>query len=711
MALPWQSDFVDCAEYAGMSGELFAWWPSQRPDDVYVTPGTTRGWTDKLVASREDMVANWSKLGFVTAQGSVRLEQDRDGVVCTDIFILTDRSQFARDEVAATLAPPAPATFPQALYVVAQGFLPADLGYAAGAPKPPLAGAAPPLSFSHKGIAVPGMSATPTGVLFELPALPADVRQKVTFVYEVDFESLDGFPPTGTETSIVDVAADQTVAGQAYHAASTVLLASQPSPYLLDGPVPWLSTDLRVFKVAEGHKAFGRTMGADGNAFIKKVLDHLNTAPGAALEFGKLPTDEAAAQLELATTVAGKPVFNFAVAKLHYRAATLDAVDARVFFRLFATATTGMAFEPGSAYRTSKSNPISLLGLESGNLVTIPCFAEPRVDHTHPLTDQKDPQNIHTLLHAGSTEVIRYYGCWLDFNQPDPRFPLYPPAGAPDGPWAAPKLKSIQELIRGTHQCLVAEVNLSTSAIPIGATPAGDQRLAQRNLAIAESHNPGSAPTRTVAHTFEIKATRPAPRVTLVAGPDASLPEHRRVAPAGPDELLIQWLEMPATAKATLYIAGVTADEVISIARRSYDANNLEEIDHHTIGCGIGDLTFVPIPPGLRHNLPALLTIQIPPAAARRGKLYKAVVHQVSGRPRRIIGSFQFSIPITTREKVAEHEGPNLAVLRHIARAIPIEDRWHAVFERYVRHAGERMRALSDDGGEHDGDGDDDHVR
>lgn len=701
MALPWQSDFTACEKAQGMGaggmpGEFFAWWPSQRPDDVYVTPAQTRVWTDQLVASREDMVANWSKLGFVTAQGAARLEQDRGGVVCTDIYIVTDRAQFARDEVAAVLAPPSAASFPAAVYVIAQGFLPSDLGYQSGQSQPPVASVAPTLTFTHQGAAVAGMSAKPTGVLFELPALPANVRQRITFVYEVEFQNLDGFPPAGTETSIVDVAADQTVSGPAYHAASTVLLESQPSPYLLDGPITWLSTDLRVFKVAKGEHAFGQTMGTNGSKFIKQVLDHLNTAPNAAQEFGQLPTDEQAAQLELARTVAGRRVFNFAVAKVHYRAATLDAVDTRVFFRLFATATTGTVFEPGSAYRTSKSNPIALLGLESGQLVTIPCFADPRVAASHALTDQADPYNVHTLVHSGSTEIVRYYGCWLDFNQTEPRFPLNPPAGAPNGPWPAGTLHSIQGLIRGTHQCLVAEINLASSPIPIGATPAGDQRLAQRNLAIQESHNPGTDLSRTVAHTFEIKTTHPAPRVGIVAGPDAALTERRRAVPAGPDELLIQWLEMPAKATAKLYIAAVTADEIMAIATQTYDTNNIDEVDQHTIGCAIGDVTFVPIPTGLRHNTPALLSIQLPPAAARRGKLYKAIVHQISGRPRRIVGSFQFSIPITSAERIAVNERPNLAVLRRIARAIPIEDRWYPVFERYVQFVDERLRALGD---------------
>ena len=51
-----------------------------------------------------------------------------------------------------------------------------------------------------------------------------------------------------------------------------------------------------------------------------------------------------------------------------------------------------------------------------------------------------------------------------------------------DGPYAGGR-QTIQTLIRGTHQCLVAEVFFQpagTDPIPAGATPASSDRLAQR---------------------------------------------------------------------------------------------------------------------------------------------------------------------------------------------------------------------------------------
>ncbi|MER9920537.1 MULTISPECIES: hypothetical protein [unclassified Mesorhizobium] len=75
MALPWQADFFDCRGN---------WWPSQRPDTVRISASspTTLQWA-RGVTSHLEMVHNFSKLGFVTAQ------VDPAGNV---VFIETQRS-------------------------------------------------------------------------------------------------------------------------------------------------------------------------------------------------------------------------------------------------------------------------------------------------------------------------------------------------------------------------------------------------------------------------------------------------------------------------------------------------------------------------------------------------------------------------------------------------------------------------------------------
>jgi hypothetical protein len=65
MALPWQADFWACGDN---------WWPVPRPNDVLATSGgSTIRWS-RDVASMDEMVNEWSNLGFVVKQGSEHLE-------------------------------------------------------------------------------------------------------------------------------------------------------------------------------------------------------------------------------------------------------------------------------------------------------------------------------------------------------------------------------------------------------------------------------------------------------------------------------------------------------------------------------------------------------------------------------------------------------------------------------------------------------------
>jgi L-Lysine epsilon oxidase N-terminal/L-lysine epsilon oxidase C-terminal domain len=74
MAVPWQADFYDCAQ----EGD-YAWWPAQRPDDVYPEGGSAQEpWIRQHVNSATDMVNNWYKLGFVVKKGTRYVETERN---------------------------------------------------------------------------------------------------------------------------------------------------------------------------------------------------------------------------------------------------------------------------------------------------------------------------------------------------------------------------------------------------------------------------------------------------------------------------------------------------------------------------------------------------------------------------------------------------------------------------------------------------------
>jgi len=81
MALPWQADFLACAkeQFEGdATGTTFhAWWPAQRPDDVF-----KKGVTDSMVewargmTKYEDMVTGWSTRGHIIEEGGLFFETD-----------------------------------------------------------------------------------------------------------------------------------------------------------------------------------------------------------------------------------------------------------------------------------------------------------------------------------------------------------------------------------------------------------------------------------------------------------------------------------------------------------------------------------------------------------------------------------------------------------------------------------------------------------
>jgi hypothetical protein len=85
------------------------------------------------------------------------------------------------------------------------------------------------------------------------------------------------------------------------------------------------------------------------------------------------------------------------------------------------------------------------------------------------------------------------------------------------------------------------------------------------------------------------------------------------------------------------------------------------------------------------------------PEGVKRGQRVDAVIHQISGRPRKILGTFQFTIPVKTSSVLLAPEIRSLSVLRHIYLSIPVEDPWHSVFQRYLDQIADRVRGFGGD--------------
>lgn len=591
-------------------------------------------------------------------------------------FFIIDRSTFSDAEIEAMLVVSNPAVVQAAFYVVVDGFSPDDLGFTSATME-----MTPNLTISPT---VPGMTITPDRLEFEYPTF-LNRRQRLTWVYNISFATVAGF--TAEVTPVRMDASLETVSGTGY-----LYFIQQPAPYEVDGSTSWLSTDLRVFQIKTGESKFGATMGSNASAFVTEVLTRLNAGNTGGQSFETdISVDQQTSRLELSQSVGGTPVYNFAIAKVRYRALSVGATDVRVFFRLFPAATTSLVYDQATTYRRHEAagSVISLLGVQNSDVTVIPCFASSRIDSASvSMTTQTDDPNRQTIpANASGAEVVRYFGCWLDINQTQPQFPLQP--SPVDGPYSSGRV-SVQDHVRNEHQCLVSEIAFSPAPIPVGATPSVSDKLAQRNLAIVQSANPGLVSSRRIPQTFEIRASKGAL-------------EH--------DELMIDWGNVPVGTSAALFLPGFDSSGIVRVAARKYRSHRLVVIDEQTLRLEAGGITYIPIPYS-EGSRPGMLTVDLP-EGIRKGQVFKVVVRQVTGQDargpisrkpeahkpggRHIVGSFQLTIPVRDKTEMLPGQQRLLSNLRWIERAIPSDNRWAAVFGRYVSESAARVDALGGD--------------
>jgi len=664
-------------------------------------------WTVQLMYSKwDDMNSNGSSTCVLSPPNPLPSLLP----ACT---VSLDRSTFGKDEVDALLHISNPNSIDSAFYVYADGFTPNDLGITSA----DLTGS--PSVFPTIVLSPPegGISVTPTSLIAEDSSLGGGM-QRFTWTYKVNFTSSNDFPAAVGGTKAVTLSATVTrITAPTLSASGSAIvqLIHEPNPYETDGPVSWLSTDLRVFQIRAGESKFGTVMGTsanDASTFIKTVIDNLNTGGSATGgdSFEGLSTDENTSALELSEMVDGTQVFNFAIAKVRYRALANPAPKVRVFFRLFPALATSVDYNQSTTYARGGVGGVTipLLGVVGGSLVTIPFFAEARKDTTVDNMDaQQDPKNVQDIpFNSTGQEVNAYFGCWLDINQTTPRFPINPSSA--HGPFSV-DLKTIQELIRDAHQCLIAEIAFDPDPISSGATPGSSDKLAQRNLSIVASGNPGSPGSRLIPNTFEVRWS-----------PD-KLPPTVMV-----DELLIDWSHLPSGSEAELYVPGISAAKIIELADEMYISHRFQLVDDATIKLPAQGFSYLPVPIGAGANLPGLLTVNLPPNVVK-GQAFKVIVRQLTnaqGRAkpapppkgpkkdkdiepaaqafklikwRKIVGSYQISIPVLSESILLVPEERLLSVLRWILKAIPSSDRWFKVFTRYVDQVADRVKALGGD--------------
>ncbi len=635
-----------------------------------------------------------------------------------DVTFILNRDPIGQDEVDARRLQPHGSIgglpIQDAFRVVVDGFTAAELG---------LVGPSSTLSVTSS-LSNTVMPITCTGNASDTGDYGPEV-QRFTFFYSVDFDAADnafGFPDATSDVTLSGTAGPVTGSG-------LLTLIKQPDPFMLHGDPSWLSVDLRFVVVRQNDSMFGVsgiTGAADAPRFIQQLIATMTPA-----QFDSLPSGEEDTKLYTQPNDEhGVPVFNFALAKVHY-IGLIGANKVRVFFRLFQAQTTTSTYDypPGTQYRRAATNPngqpIPLAGIIGAEYVTLPFFASQRVDTTLVGMDQQtdDPYNVQDFTaNADGSEVDKIFGCWLDINQPfkpDGTTPnnvlptLVPPLQ--DGPFdpGDPNilfrpLPISQAILRALHQCLIAEVAFDPTPIPLGKDSSNWDKLAQRNIAWSDVNS------ATAGTTFEIRPTA------------ATLPSGET-----PDELMIDWNNAPPGGTATIYLPAVKAADVLAMANRLYPIHKLSREDDHTIRCHTGGVTYVPIPPGGDINYAGLLTVDVY-ASGRRGETFNVVVRQLTnafGRRRspppppprlqaradggatpqaviireiawrRVVGAFQLSIPVRNKIVLRAREERDLSVLRWIAKAIPSTSRWYDVFHRYLKLIAGRVSSFGGDPG------------
>jgi hypothetical protein len=306
-------------------------------------------------------------------------------------------------------------------------------------------------------------------------------------------------------------------------------------------------------------------------------------------------------------------------------------------------------------------------------------------------------------------------------EHPHPRHP-------PSSPWGQDKLwaysgcyldvydASNQSLFPGTHHCIMAEIAYDETPLAnsggVTLTPENSDKLAQRNLQITPSGNPGYPDTHRIPQTFD---TRPSPPSTGTG----ELLDY-------PDELMIDWGNVPPGSMASIYWPAVDAQAVLDLATSLYGTHKLYAADPHTLtGKTTAGVAYIPIPRANPTSFAGLFTIDLP-TTIRRGQEFTVEVRRVtSRRPRAaaqpvleidgfdfargdarkrtllrnwryVTGTFQVKIPVGDDETLRLAEERTLSILKW--RLSQYKPTYHGLLARHRPRRGSLRRHRALDG-------------
>jgi Pro-kumamolisin, activation domain len=656
-------------------------------------------------------------------------------------YFQVEKSSYGLDEVtaakSATNTPPDSSLYSPAFWLVLEGFTPVA---AQGIAAPTVSGVFSTLA----GVTITVGAAQP-----ELPSQPS-TPQRILYPCSVDFAAstmssvASGgiFPAPGASAFSLPLTALISIGGQLLAAAAVFELDAGADPYFSNFNAAgsnafYLSNDLRVFTVTPGidnAPILGVPLlpadttkydsGAAYNyiqALLATVTASHSDATGSDV-FASFPDQTSALIGDSSVTPSSiDPAHptgtrlsncNFAVARVRLDGPpnTSSTKNVRVFFRMFATQTSDTDYNTDWTYpsNTSGGLPTSPLLGTGDPPVTIPFFATGNYEANadHPVNvDYTAPSANNLPIQIGpSGKTWAYFGCYLN---------VYPTANTING-------KSVQSMLPGTHHCLVAQIAFDDAPIvnANGTTesPSNCDKLAQRNLEITFSDNPGPPATHRIPQTFD---TRPSRAIGTATG---DLTDY-------PDELMIDWGNTPTGAVAHIYWPQVTASSVLDLAHRIYSTHQLTAADSNTLRCKVPrGFTYVPIPPSGGENYAGLLTVDLPPGVAA-GQIFTITIRRVATRQalvlqraaigrdsqtllteaidraavgggkktvnwRYVTGSFAVRIPVTIAKVMLPLEEDTLAIMKWRIGQLSPGNRWHPVLARYIGYLRGRVDGL-----------------
>ncbi len=641
-------------------------------------------------------------------------------------YFVGGKNNYGRDEVSDHLAP---YMYNAAFYLFLEGFTPRVVG-----------SATPAFSGTFNVTNIPGLSISGPTIIYDIGDSGAniDVSQRIRFEYAIQFTSasLNVFPQSGQPPAAFTLNASIDIQGNPLQSlgAMEFFLLGGDDPYFTNvnataGNEPYLSQDLRVFTITptannqtpiqdsqspvpavpftfQGGNATTLDTGAAYTyiqnliVWLNKTYGYLNSAYTPPDTNMSDPLDTLLPQQNGAldgdssvTPKTGSNInYSFAIARVRLQGSSGQAAAAqnvKVFFRLFTTQTFDTDFinstsavtsaDPNVTYPPGGTNPASPLPGTDGsgtiNGCSLPFFATANYDDNPTDYAAGGGANNQTIEIPNGDYAWAFYGCFLNVNDKTNLF----------GP------QPVQYWLAGSaHNCLVAQIAFKDAPIEnvngVIENPVISDKLAQRNLQVTTSGNPGFPATHRVPQTIDVRPSPPAQST------------DKRSILSYPDEMMIDWGTTPRGSVVNIYWPEVSAASVLQLAKQLYPTYALSAADANTIRCEvISPVTYIPIPGGAGGSFAGLLTIELP-ASVRSGNEFDVLVRRITTkqiqtkRPgnddqlvwRYVSGCFLARISVQRESEILPADENLLAILKWRLGLVGPNNRWYPVLLRYI---------------------------